>query len=61
MNWLSGKKTYILVILGVLTILIHYLTGDMTFMQFINSDEFIKLLELLGIGTVRLGISKINK
>ena len=58
MQWLSGKKTYILVILGTVSVLIHWLSGDTTFLQFISSEEFTKLIELLGLGTIRLGVSK---
>jgi hypothetical protein len=60
MAWFSGKKTYFIVILGVLVVLVHFLSGDLTLMQFIASDEFVKLLELLGLGTIRAGVSKIQ-
>lgn len=56
--FLSGKKTYILVILGIITLLIHLLSGDMTLTQFLASDEFTALLGLLGIGALRAGVSK---
>lgn len=58
--WLKGKKTYILVVLGALTILVQFAAGDVSFMQFISSDAFLNLLELLGLGTIRAGVSKIN-
>jgi len=57
--WFKGKKTYIIVGFGVATVLVHFITGDLTLMQFIASDEFVKLLELLGLGTVRAGAHKI--
>ena len=56
--WLQGKKTYILVALGVLTVLVNFLSGDLTFIQFLSSDEFVALLGILGIGTLRAGVTK---
>ena len=60
MKWLKGKKTYLLVGLGVATVLINALTGDISFMQAITSDSVIQLIELLGLGTIRAGVSKLN-
>ena len=57
MNWLKGKKTYIIVILGVLHVLVNYLTGDATFAEFIGSESVVQLIELLGLGALRKGIS----
>ena len=61
LEWLSGKKTYILVIIGVLTVLVNFLTGDLTFLQFITSDAVIQLIELLGLGALRAGVSRVTK
>ncbi len=57
MNFLKGKKTYIIVILGVLTILTQFISGDVTFAQFLASVSVVQLIELLGIGAVRKGVS----
>jgi hypothetical protein len=57
-EWLQGKKTYILVGIGVLGALVHFLTGDLTFLQFVQSEEFIALLALLGIGTAKAGLTR---
>lgn len=61
MEWLKGKKTYILVGLGVLTLLIQFLTGDVSLMQFLGSPQFMELLGMLGIGTLRAGVSSAVK
>jgi len=65
MAWLEGKKTYILVALGFLIALVRFLTGDLGFLEFVQSPEFLALLGLFGLGTVRAGISneakKLNK
>lgn len=56
MEWLKGKKTYILVILGVIALLVQFLVGDISFMEFVGSPQFVELIGLLGIGTLRAGI-----
>jgi len=56
--WLSGKKTYILVGLGVLAMVVQFLAGDITLMEFLQSEQFLTLLGLLGIGTLRAGVAK---
>ena len=56
LEWLKGKKTYFLVAFGVLALLVQFLTGDISFMQFLSSDSFVQLLELLGLGALRAGV-----
>ena len=56
--WLQGKKTYILVILGVAALLVQWVSGDISFLQFVQSDQFVELLALLGIGALRAGVTK---
>jgi hypothetical protein len=56
--WLQGKKTYILVVLGVLTKIVLFLSGEMGFFEFLSSEDFVHVLELLGLGTLRAGVSK---
>jgi hypothetical protein len=58
LSWFTGKKTYILVVLAALSIIVRWLAGDLTFIQFLNSDEFLALLGVLGIGTLRAGVTK---
>jgi len=61
MSWLSGKKTYFLVAFGLLGLLVQALVGDISFMEFLTSDYMTQLLGLLGLGTIRAGISKVAK
>lgn len=61
MEWLKGKKTYILVVLGAITLGVQFLAGDITFIQFVSSDAMVQLVELFGIATLRAGVSKIGK
>ena len=56
--WFSGKKTYVLVVLGALAIIVQWAAGDLTFIQFVTSTEMANLLELLGLGALRLAIAK---
>lgn len=58
MEWLKGKKTYFVIGFGVAIILVQFLVGDVSFMQFISSEAFTNLLELIGVGTLRAGVSK---
>ena len=58
MNWLQGKKTYIIVILGFLIALVQFLAGDLSFMLFVQSPEFLALLGLLGLGSLKAGIQR---
>ncbi len=61
MNWLNGKKTYIISFLMILTSLIHLLTGDLTLKEFLNGEELINLLEAMGLSTLRIGVSQNQK
>jgi hypothetical protein len=55
--FLQGKKTYILVVLGVVTLAVNFLAGDITLMQFLGSEQFTALIGLLGIGTLRAAVT----
>lgn len=55
-NWLTGKKTYIVAALLVLVSLVNFLTGDMTFIEFVTSPDMLILLNALGIGSIRHAI-----
>jgi len=57
---LKGKKTYIVVALGVILKLTDLTYSDISFIEFITSPELIQLLELLGIATVRAGIASLR-
>lgn len=58
MDWLRGKKTYVIATLMVLTSIVKLAVGDMTFAEFFSGNDVNTLLEGLGIGTLRAGISK---
>lgn len=56
MNWLKGKKTYIIASLMVAVSLVHLLSGDMSLAEFITGEHINTLLEGVGLGTLRAGI-----
>ena len=57
MQWLQGKKTYIIAGLMVSASLVHLLSGDMAFAEFATSEHLNTLLEGVGLGTLRAGVS----
>jgi hypothetical protein len=57
MNWLKGKKTYIVSGLMVLVTLIQWLVGETTLQEFILSEHVTTLIEAVGLGTLRAGIA----
>ena len=56
---LKGRKTYIVAVLMVLVSAVSYLTGDISFIDFISSSDVQLLLEGLGLGALRAGIGKL--
>jgi len=57
MNWLRGKKTYIIASLMVSVSLVHLFLGDMSFIEFASGEHLNTLLEGVGLGTLRAGVS----
>ena len=57
MQWLKGKKTYIIAGLMVSVSLIHLLFGDMSLAEFVTSEHINTLLEGIGLSTLRSGVS----
>ena len=57
MDWLKGKKTYIVAGLMVLASLLHLITGDMGLAEFITSEQLNVLLEGVGLGSLRAGVA----
>ena len=55
-EWFKGKKTYVLSGLGFLVILVGFLSGDMSFIEFMQSPEFKWLWALLTASTLRAGM-----
>ena len=54
LNKIKGYKTYIVCVLMLLVALIHLISGDITFMQFL-SDEYV--LQAAGFAGLRHGFS----
>ena len=57
MQWLKGKKTYIVAGLMASASLVHLMSGDMGLAEFVTSDHLNALLEGIGLGTLRAGVS----
>lgn len=57
MHWLQGKKTYVIASLMTATSLVHLLLGDMSFVEFVTSEHVNTLLQGLGLGTLRAGVT----
>ena len=57
---LSGKKTYIIAGLMILIALVNLVSGDITIVEFIESDDMRILLEGLGLGALRAGVGKLE-
>ncbi len=58
MNWLQGKKTYLVSGLMTLASLIQWIIGDMNAVEFVSSPHFNMLLEGVGLATLRAGVAK---
>jgi len=61
MDWLNGKNTYIIASLMAAASLVHLLSGDMGFVEFVTSEHLNTLLEGIGLGahsrrTVAVGV-----
>ncbi len=61
MNWLNGKKTYIISALMAMASLVSLVTGDLTLLEFLNGEQMINLFEALGLTTLRAGIQQNQK
>lgn len=59
-GFLNGRKTYIVSALMVLVGLVNFLAGDVTFVEFVSTEDARVLLEGLGLGFLRAGISKVE-
>lgn len=57
MNWLKGKKTYIVAALMATVTLLQLLTGETTLQEFIMSEHVTTLIEAMGLGTLRAGLA----
>ncbi len=61
MNWLNGKKTYIISVLMVVVSLMHLVTGDLTLVEFLGGEQMTNLFEAVGLTTLRVGVGQIQK
>ncbi len=57
MNWMKGKKTYIVSMLMATVTLLQLITGETTLQEFIMSEHVTTLIEAVGLGTLRAGIA----
>jgi hypothetical protein len=58
MNWLNGKKTYIVSILMLFVSSLNLITGDISLNEFVSSDSMTLLLEAMGLSSLRAGVKK---
>ncbi|MCF8719153.1 hypothetical protein [Nitrospina gracilis] len=58
MNWLRGKKTYLVSAMMVAISILNLITGDASLSELVSSPHFNTLLEGIGLGTLRAGVSK---
>ncbi len=58
MDWLRGKKTYLIAGLMVLASLLHLITGEIGIAEFFTSPHLNTLLEGVGLGTLRAGVAR---
>ena len=58
MNWLNGKKTYIISALMVVVSLMNLITGDLTLVEFLRGEQMINLFEAVGLTTLRVGVGQ---
>jgi hypothetical protein len=57
MNWLKGKKTYIVSGLMATVALLQLLAGESTLQEFVMSEHVTTLIEAVGLGTLRAGVA----
>ena len=56
LTWLQGKKTYLVIIIGVLTSGLAYLNGDLTLSQLLNAIWIAAIGGGLRDGVTKSGI-----
>lgn len=61
MSFIKGYKTYIIAFLMVLVAVVNFITGDLGLVEFLNSPDILVLLNGLGLGALRAGVSKVNQ
>lgn len=58
MNWLKGKKTYIIASLMVMVGIVQLATGDIRLSEFIMSTHISTILQGVGLSTLRAGVAR---
>jgi hypothetical protein len=58
MNWLNGKKTYIVSILMLFVSSLNLITGNISLNEFVSSDSMTLLLEALGFSALRASVKQ---
>ncbi len=61
MKWLSGKKTHLSAILLALHALVPVFAGDLSVVDFLQSDQLVQLLAAFGLSSLRSGVAKGQK
>lgn len=60
MEFLKGKKTYIIAVLLGLVAVVQVIVGDMSLTEFFNSPQLLEILAAFGLGTLRGGVAKVK-
>lgn len=60
MDWLKGKKTYIIAVLMIVVGVVKVATGDMSLMTMLGSEHIQTILEGFGLATIRAGVAKVK-
>ena len=58
MDWLKGRKTYVVSGLIVASSLVQLVVGDISLIEFLSSEQLLILLGGLGLGSLRAGVKK---
>lgn len=58
--YLKGKKTHIIAGTMILTSLANLVFGDITVLEFLNSESVTLLFQGTGLSTLRAGIQKVQ-
>ena len=56
MEWLKGKKTFIVAVLMVVVGVLNVVTGSMSFSDFMHSQDLMVVLTGMGFGAIRSAI-----
>ncbi|NIR33795.1 MAG: hypothetical protein GWO11_05220 [Desulfuromonadales bacterium] len=59
MNWLKGKKTYLVAAGLAYVSFVEVIYGDRTLSGWLASDDVVTLFQAMGLAAVRAGIAKV--